>query len=337
MPDRVRVRRAIGHQEVFPVPYRLKLAPGVAERLQETLGLPDVDRSLGNALVHLKMTPQPPPPEATHAGGQADEWGCVWFTDRGGGPCVAGHPLADGRIGSLSLPDPDWPPRFQAMAEQVEEERDRFILFSFEWSLFERAHFLCGMEQFLVDMVLEPSLAHALLDTILGFNLIVIERACQLPIDGIILGDDYGTQRGLIMSPRHWQRFFKPRLQQQFELIKRHGKVACLHSCGDISAIVPDLIEIGLDVLNPLQPEVLDLPELKRQYGKDLCFYGGISTQRTLPFGTPAEVRAEVKERIETMAEAGGYIIAPGITVLADTPMENVLAFVDAVQQQEAL
>ena len=337
MRDRERVRKAVRHQEVFPVPYRLKFMPAVAERLKEVLDLPDVDRSLGNALVHLKMTPQPVSQEVSGGSGQVDEFGCVWFTDKDGGPYVAGHPLADGVLDTYALPDPDWPLRFATMAAQAAEEEDRFVLFSFEWSLFERAHFLCGMEQFLVDMVLEPSRVEALLDRILDFNLAIIDRACQSPIDGIIFGDDYGTQRGLLMSPAHWRRFLKPLLQQQFELTKEHGKVACLHSCGDVTAIVPDLIEIGLDVLNPLQPEVLDLPWLKRQYGSDLAFYGGISTQRTLPFGTPDDVRAEVQERIEIMAVHGGYIIAPGITMLADTPMENVLAFVEAVQHQEAL
>lgn len=334
-----RVRRAIQHREVFPVPYRLKFTPSVARTLSETLpqGGPNLDRSLGNALAHLKMTPQPPPPHLIHPVGQVDEFGCVWFTDEDGGPYVAGHPLADSEIDAFPFPDPFWPSRFEAMAQQAVEEQDRFVLFSFEWSLFERAHFMRGMEQFLVDMMLEPSYAEALLDRILTFNLTVIEQACHLPIDGVILGDDYGTQRGLIMNPGHWRGFFKPRLQQQFELINRYGKVVCLHSCGDISAIVPDLIEIGLDVLNPLQPEVLDLPWLKREYGTDLCFYGGISTQQTLPFGTPEDVRAEVRERIEVMGRGGGYIIAPGIVVLADTPLENVLAFIEAVQEQEAL
>lgn len=336
MLDRERVRRVIEHHSVFPVPYRLKFMPTVAQRLMEVLGLPDVDRSVGNALVHVKMTPQPPT-DVPHVDGVVDEFGCTWLTDKDGGPYVAGHPLADGGIDTFALPDPDWPPRFRNLIRQVESEQDRFILFSLEWSLFERAHFLRGMEGFLVDMLLEPSLVERLLDRILGFNLAVIERVCQLPINGIIFGDDYGTQRGLIMSPRHWRRFLKPRLRQQFELTKRLGKVACLHSCGDVTAIVSDLIEIGLDVLNPIQPEVLDLPWLKREYGMDLCFYGGISTQETLPFGTPEHVRAEVRERIEVMAEGGGYIIAPGITVLGDTPLENVLAFVDAVQHQEDL
>jgi uroporphyrinogen decarboxylase len=337
MSDRERARRVIGHQEVFPVPYRLKFMPTVAEWLKEALGLPDVDRSVGNALVHLKMTPQPPAQEPLEDSGQVDEFGCIWLVDKDGGPYVAGHPLASGGLDTYSLPDPQWPPRFHIMALQAAAETDRFILFSFEWSLFERAHFLRGMEQFLVDMLLEPLLAEALLDRILEFNLAVIERVCQMDIDGIIFGDDYGSQRGLLISPQHWRRFLKPRLQQQFGLTKQYGKVACLHSCGDVTAVVPDLIEIGLDVLNPLQPEVLDLSWLKREYGKDLCFYGGISTQQTLPFGTPDDVRAEVRERIEVMAQDGGYIIAPGITVLADTPLENVLAFVDAVQRQEAL
>lgn len=334
MSDRESVRQAIEHQAVYPVPYRLKFAPAVERSVQELLGLPDVDRCLGNALVHLKMTPQPPP-EVDHSGGQVDEWGCVWYSDCDGGPYVKGHPLAQGGIGTYVPPDPHWPLRFQAMAEKAQAESDRFVLFSFEWSLFERAHFLRGMEQLLVDMLLEPELADALLDAILEFNLVAIERACRLPIDGIIFGDDYGSQRGLLMSPTLWRRFLKPRLRRQFELTRRHGKVACLHSCGDISAIVPDLIEIGLQVLNPVQPEALDLPALKREYGKDLCFYGGISTQDTLPFGAPEDVRAEVRRRIEVMAEQGGYIIAPGITVLPDTPMANVLAFIDAVRQQD--
>ncbi len=337
MQAKEKVRRAIEHREVFPLPYRLKFVPVIGRKLQEVTGLPDFDRSIGNALAHLKMTLQPPPPHISHPIGQVDEFGCVWLTDEYTGSNVVEHPLADGGIDTFPFPDPHWPPRFETMARQASAEQDRFTLFSFDWTLFERAHFMRGMEQFLIDMLLKPSLAEALLDRILAFNLAVIEQACQLPIDGVILSDDYGMQKGLIMNPKHWRRFLKPRLRQEFELIKRYGKTVCLHSDGDVSAIVPDLIEIGLDVLNPVQPEALDLPWLKREYGKNLCFYGGISTQRTLPFGTPEDVKAEVGERIEIMGQEGGYIIAPGIVVLADTPMENVLAFVEAVQQQETL
>jgi uroporphyrinogen decarboxylase len=327
----------IEHREFYPVPYRLKFAPDVARMLSELLHLPDADRSIGNALAHLKMTPQPFPPRMAYPSGDVDEFGCVWVTDRYGGPYVAAHPLEEGDVNSFPFPDPFWPGRFEAMAGQAEAEKDRFVLFSLEWSYFERAHFLCGLEKFLADMLLEPAQVHGLLDRILDFNLAVIEQACQLPIDGVILGDDYGTQNGLIMNPRHWRRFFKPGLQQQFELIRRHGKVVCLHSCGDISTILPDLIDIGLEVLNPLQPEALDLPWLKQEYGRELCFYGGISTQVTLPFGSARDVRAEVRNLIEVVGDGGGYIIAPGIIVLADTPQENVLALLDAVQNQDRL
>lgn len=335
--DKDRVRRTIEHRETYPVPYRLKFVQDVARMLSQLLHLRDVDGSIGNALVHLKMTSQPIPPRVTYPYGDLDEFGCVWVTDQNGSPYVVGHPLQEGDIDLFPFPDPLWPGRFEAMARQAAAEKDRFVLFSLEWSFFERAHFLCGLEKFLVDMLLETARVERLLDRILAFNLAVIEQACQLPIDGVILGDDYGTQNGLMMNPKHWRRFFKPGLRRQFELIKRYGKAACLHSCGDISTIVPDLIEVGLEVLNPLQPEVLDLPRLKQEYGKDLCFYGGISTQVTLPFGTPKEVRAEVRNRIEVLGKGGGYIIAPGIIVLADTPQENVLALLDAVRNQDIL
>jgi uroporphyrinogen decarboxylase len=333
---RERVRHTIAHQAVSPLPYRLKFAAPVAERLQAATGLPDVDRSLGNALAHVKMTPQAPPVQIEPATGQMDEFGCVWATGPDGAPYVVGHPLAQGDVRTYPFPDPCAPARFAEMARRTAIEQDRFVLFSFDWTLFERAHFMRGLEQFLTDMLLAPSLAHALLDRILAFNLVVIERACQLDVDGVILSDDYGTQRGLMMSPSHWRQFIRPRLQEEFEVIRRHDKAVFLHSCGDVSAILPDLVEIGLDVLHPVQPEVFDLAGLKAEYGSDLCFYGGISTQRTLPYGTPKDVEAEVRERISVLGRDGGYIIGPGIMVLADTPLENVVAFVEAVQQQVA-
>jgi uroporphyrinogen decarboxylase len=280
------------------------------------------------------MTPQTPPRRDEHPPGQVDEFGCVWATGPDGSPFVVGHPLAQGDIETYPFPDPYAPARFEEMARWTMAEQDRFVLFSFDWTLFERAHFMRGLEQFLTDMLLAPALAHKLLDRILAFNLAVIERACKLDIDGVILSDDYGTQRGLMISPGHWRRFIRPRLQQEFQMVKRYGKAVVLHSCGDVSMILSDLVEIGLDVLHPVQPEVFDLAWLKAEYGRDLCFYGGISTQWTLPFGTPADVKAEVRERITVLGRDGGYIIGPGIMVLADTPPANVAAFIEAVQQQ---
>ena len=151
-------------------------------------------------------------------------------------------------------------------------------------------------------------------------------------MDGIFLSDDYGHQQSLLMSPYHWQEFIKPRLRELFAKIKDAGLFTFLHSCGNVSEIVPDLIQVGLDVLHPVQPEAMDIASLKTEYGDKLAFYGGISTQKTLPRGTPEEVEDEVRQTAQFMAEGGGYILAPGITLQHDIPLENILAFIKAAR-----
>jgi uroporphyrinogen decarboxylase len=154
----------------------------------------------------------------------------------------------------------------------------------------------------------------------------------ELGVDGIFLSDDYGHQRSLLMSPDQWREFIKPRLREFFARIKGEGLFTFLHSCGNISEIVPDLIEVGLDVLHPVQPEAMDIASLKAKYANRLAFYGGISTQRTLPRGTPEEVAEEVRRTVQFMAKDGGYILAPGITLQHDILLENILAFIRAAQ-----
>jgi uroporphyrinogen-III decarboxylase len=150
----------------------------------------------------------------------------------------------------------------------------------------------------------------------------------------IWLGDDIGHQQGMLISPRHWRRFFKPRMANIIERLKAINpqlKVA-YHTDGCVYEVIPELIEIGLDVLNPVQPAAMDPVKLKREYGKDLCFWGSIDEQYTLPFGTPAEVRKEVLDRIVTLGSGGGLILAPTHHLQLDTPLENFWAMVEAVR-----
>jgi uroporphyrinogen decarboxylase len=140
--------------------------------------------------------------------------------------------------------------------------------------------------------------------------------------------DDIATQRGLMFSPDTWRRIFKPHLARQLSQARSLGYITWLHACGDVSSILPDLIEIGLDVLEPTQAHLpgMNATRLKREYGAHLTFFGGISTQRTLPRGTPEDVRREVRERMEVLGAGGGYIVSPDHTVLDDVPAENVIA-----------
>jgi uroporphyrinogen decarboxylase len=169
---------------------------------------------------------------------------------------------------------------------------------------------------------------------ITDYHLLLIGKLERYPIDGVIFGDDYGGQRGLLISPGMWRGFIKPYLKEMFGMAHAMGYNVFIHSCGNVSLILDDLVEIGLDVFNPFQPEVVDVEELLDRYAGRLAFYGGLSIQKTLPFGSTADVRAEVTHRLGLARTYGGYIISPSHEMPPDIPVENVLAMVEALKNQ---
>ena len=203
---------------------------------------------------------------------------------------------------------------------------DRFCFAGIGFSLFERLWSYTGMEDALVYMIAEPAFTHTLLDRILDFNLRVIDILNDYPFDAVYFGDDWGQQRGMIMGPALWREFLKPRLAEMYRRAKKNGKFVIQHSCGDIEAVLPDLIEIGLDCYQNVQPEIYDLPSIKRKYGGRLAFWGAISTQKDLPVRTPEELREIIRRTAEIMRPGGGYILAPTHAVPQDVPPENVEA-----------
>jgi uroporphyrinogen decarboxylase len=201
---------------------------------------------------------------------------------------------------------------------------------------FDTARFIRGTEQFLIDLALEPKKAEVLLDKVHQLSIEFFTECIKHvegKIDGVYLGDDFGTQQGLLLSPEMWRKFIKPRYAELLSIIKSYGIKYCHHSCGGIRPIIPDLIEIGVDVLNPIQPLAagMDPKELGEEFGRDLTFYGGIDEQRTLPSGSKEDVRREVRDRINTLGKYGGYIVAPSHAFQPDTPIENVLAVYEEV------
>jgi uroporphyrinogen decarboxylase len=185
-----------------------------------------------------------------------------------------------------------------------------------------------------MGMVEAPAFVHRLLDRILEYDLEVIERACSFPIDAMMFGDDWGQQRGLLMSPMHWRQFIKPRIRAMYQAVKARGRRVFIHSCGKVDELFPDLIECGLDVFNPFQPEVMDVRAAKRAFGDRLSFYGGISTQRTLPYGTPDQVRDEVRRLLDDIGEGGGFIAAPAHAIPKDADPRNIDAMIDVLRNQ---
>jgi uroporphyrinogen decarboxylase len=197
------------------------------------------------------------------------------------------------------------------------------------------AMYLRGLEKAFADLVLHPEIAQAILAKIRAFYLAYLERileAAQGKIDVVLTGDDFGSQKGLLISPDAWRSYIQPGFAAYVDLIKGYDAVAMHHTCGSVVDLLPDLIACGLDVLQSIQPEAdrMALADLKAAYGRELCFHGGISIQRTMPFGTPDLVRAAVREIAEIVKPDGGYIFGTAHNIQADTSVENVLALLDA-------
>jgi uroporphyrinogen decarboxylase len=201
-------------------------------------------------------------------------------------------------------------------------------------TIFEVAWYLRSMELLLMDFVDDHDVAAALLDRITAKRCIQAMRYAEIGPDVIMLGDDVGTQRAMLLRPALWRQWLKPRLAAVIAAIRRARpeQIVAYHSDGNMAAIVPDLIEIGVDVLNPVQPECIDPFALKHEYGDRLAFWGTLGTQTTFPFGSPDDVRRDVRERIAVVGHGGGLMLAPTHMVEPEVPWENIVAFVDEVK-----
>jgi uroporphyrinogen decarboxylase len=237
-------------------------------------------------------------------------------------------------LANYVFPDPPSPEDYAHYPRYLEDNREYFVI-GYEGHLFEVAWALRGMENFLTDLILNPGFVHDLLEGITEYYLALIDQSMKYDIGAFAFGEDLGSQTsGLIMGPKHWRRFFKPYMARMFARVKEAGKFVYMHSDGQIDAIFEDFVEIGLDIYNPFQPEIRDVFEVKREYGDRLSFHGGIGIQELLPHGTPQQVEAEVRRLIREIGADGGYILGPAHAVMADTPVENIMALIETIQDQ---
>jgi uroporphyrinogen decarboxylase len=271
-----------------------------------------------------------------------DEWGVGWKIHpyetpfgRGHYTEIDSHPLADETaIPGYQPPDPNRAELYIDAAQMIRNfKADYWIVGVVVTTIFETAWALRGLEQMMLDMAMDPDLTNHIFDIPFNYHLTAAKELVEMGVDMIWTGDDVGSQNQMMISPRMWRKYLKPRMAtfiSELKAINPEVKVA-YHTDGNVEPIIPELIEIGLDVLNPIQPASMNPAKIKKQYGDKLSFWGSLDEQKTLPFGTPEDVANEVRQRLETVAYNGGLILAPTHHIQLDTPLENFWAMVNTI------
>jgi uroporphyrinogen decarboxylase len=250
---------------------------------------------------------------------------------------LVGHPLADeSKISSYKCPDPDKPELYRGVDRLLRRYKGEYWIVGVAvTTMYETAWALRGFEQMFLDFIINPDLVNTLFDLAWNYHFSIAKNLVNKGVDMIWIGDDVGAQNRMLISQDIWRKFFKERMACIISSLKKINpelKIA-YHSDGYITPIIPELIEIGIDILNPIQPGSMDPVEIKKKFGDKLCLWGTIDEQNTLPFTNPESIRKEVAERIRTIGRDGGLILSPTHNIQLDTPMENFFAMIDAIKQ----
>jgi len=355
MDSRERTFLALDHQEPDRVPVDFWASARVWEKLRAATGL-SRQQFLDAHDVDLRYIDGPayvgPPLKRFHDGSAADLWGVRRRTVRvevSGGveeyeevvePPLAGATTVEQVESYAGWPSADWFD-YRAIEGQCDAERARGRVVVLMGDRLNRiaqlkpAMYLRGVEQILIDLVLNREIAHAVLSRIRRFYCAYAERVfhhARGKVDILLTGDDFGSQNGPLVSPSTWEEFLGEGFKEYVGIAKAAGARVMHHTCGSVRPIIPMMIERGLDVLQSLQPEAagMEACTLKAEFGQRLSFHGGVSVQSTLPRGTPQEVRAEVKDRAEALAPGGGYILCTSHNIQADVPLANIEALLTA-------
>lgn len=360
MNSKERTIAALRRQEPDQVPVYVTVVAEMADRLSQVTGIPanpydayltnrishaELLTGLGNDVVGIGSTAPPDCPTKTRSdGSRVDEWGFVYRPV----PHAYGtyHEIVERPLKGITsarelaryhVPDPQAPGRFDVARDHSQRYgQDYALLGVIECTVFEMAWNLVGLEQFLTDMALGKDYVSPLLDEIADYSIGIGLELIKLGADIMLTGDDLGMDVGPMMSPEMWREYLKPRLKRVFDAYKaaRPDIILAYHTCGSVLPFINDLIEIGMEVLNPIQVTAHDMEPatLKKTYGNQLAFCGGIDQRHVLPTGTAQDVELEVRRRILEMGEGGGYLLAPTHDIQSDTPTENVLAVFDAVR-----
>lgn len=333
MTPKENIIQAIRHKETEIIPYSLDFCGDAAESLGRH---PSVLEAMAGFTKYIaRIAAYGFPREAILPNDiHQDAFGTQWDKSRDKGVGVVVAPMFNEKtFDSYEFPNPIDIRYYTHFPKFCKKNVNVFKIAVVPMCYFERSWALYGFENILADMLENECFVCRILEEILDYDLKLIGRYIEFDVDCVHLNDDYGQQHGLIMGPQNWRKYFKPGIKTMAEMIHKAGKYVYMHSCGDISEIMPDLIEIGIDILNPLQPETMDVFSLKKEYGNSISFHGGVSEQKVLARGTQADVRTEVLEKLEKLGKRGGYICAPSQEITKDVSIENILEFIKIVKQ----
>ncbi len=332
MTKRAVIQSVLDGQRPPYVPWSFGFTLEARQKLQSHYQVADLEPVLGNHL--LKLGSDIGFFDDLGSDRVRDVFGVVWdrSVDKDIG-IVEGCVLPQPTLSGYTFPDPLDPRFFSSIPARIAAYPDRYRVFQIGFSLYERAWTLRGMQNLLMDFYDNPGFVDELLNTIADYNIAQVRAALKYDIDAVYFGDDWGQQRGLQMGPKLWKRFICPVLRRMYAEVHAGGKQVFIHSCGDVDELFEDLIAAGVNCFNPFQPEVMDIHNLHKRYRGRLTFHGGLSTQKTLPYGTLEDVRQETACLLE-MGRQGSYILAPAHDVEGDVPLENMLAFIEMAQAQ---
>ena len=327
------------HKKTREVPYYLKISAPVNRRLKEYFGADDLDEALGNYLVSFSLKRGKDfTRRELHDRLYYDEFGCLWRGAEDNIGQIETPALREATLAGYEFPDGGDPNRVAGLQAVRKRHPDRYLSVSIEnHTLLERAFNLRGMAELMKDIFDHPEFVGELLDRILEYGWEIARQILDFDVDAVKINDDYGDQRGIMLGAERWRKLIKPRIASLCERIKKNRKDVdiILHSDGNITDIMPDIVEMGITAINPMQPEVMDILNLKRRFGDEVSFIGGMSTQETLPFGSADDVLAEARMLVRELGKEGGFILSPGIIVQEDVPMENILAFISMCKEQD--
>ncbi len=359
MTGKERLQTAMNHEEPDRVPYMATFVPEVVKLLEDTYrdkltgigknielkyqGMTDLDILFGHDMLLLTYGMSTGYYRDTDADTYKDEWGIVWKkipydTPKGVGfyTEIVEFPLAgDDAIESYTPPNPE--DEDMGYAEAIIEHYggEKYICGIIDCSIFEALKYLRGITQSLIDLAVNRELAHQIIDMSVAYHLELGYRLIERGVDMLWLADDVGAEHTMIISPEMFREFQKSKMAYMIERLKAKNpdvKIAW-HSDGYIEPVIEDLVEIGVDLLNPIQPESMDPARIKNRYGDRIALWGTVSTQSTFPFKGPGDVDAEVRERIRTCAPGGGFLLAPTHNIQLDVPFDNIEAFYEAIRK----